>query len=84
MRPVGRLAVGALFAVAALTVGDLSAGEKGKGKVKVGDPAPAFQAVDAQGKPWKSGRSRRQKRRRPLVLPRRPDRRLNPRGLRLP
>lgn len=54
MRPVGRLAVGALFAVAALTVGDLSAGEKGKGKVKVGDPAPAFQAVDAQGKPWKS------------------------------
>lgn len=54
MRPVVRLAAGALLAAAALAAGDVGAGEKGKGKVKVGDQAPAFEAVDATGKPWQS------------------------------
>src|SRR5207253_8177218 len=44
---VGTLILG----LAAFTLGGALAGEK---KVKVGDPAPAFQSVDDQGKPWKS------------------------------
>lgn len=56
MRSVLRLAAGALLiAAAAWIAGSLaSAGEKGKGNVKVGDKAPAFESVDEAGKPWKS------------------------------
>jgi peroxiredoxin Q/BCP len=45
------LAVCALSAAALLAGGSLRAGEKG---VKVGDKAPAFEATDDTGKPWKS------------------------------
>ena len=40
-----------ILGLAAFTLGGALAGEK---KVKVGDPAPTFQSVDDQGKPWKS------------------------------
>src|SRR5207253_5281877 len=40
-----------ILGFAAFTLGGALAGEK---KVKIGDPAPAFQSVDDQGKPWKS------------------------------
>ena len=34
--------------------GGLTAGQKGKTMLKVGDKAPAFQGVDENGKVWKS------------------------------
>ena len=63
MRVVTRASLGlfALGLVALAAGGQLDAGEKkDKGKkvsastLKVGDKAPAFEAVDDQGKPWKS------------------------------
>src|SRR3954453_16260120 len=54
MRWTAKLSV-SLVALAALGLvagGYLAAGEKGK--VKVGDKAPAFEAKDEQGKTWKS------------------------------
>jgi len=53
MRPTA-LAVLAL-GLGILAVGDLPAGDDKGVNVKVGDPVPAFESTDDQGKPWKSG-----------------------------
>ncbi len=54
MRTYFAWALAALAALAAAAGSALTAGEKGM-KLKVGDRAPAFQAVDDQGRLWKSG-----------------------------
>ena len=53
MRLIARLGIAALLCgAAAMTFGGAAAQEKGK--VKVGDKAPAFQATDENGRTWKS------------------------------
>jgi hypothetical protein len=56
MRFLATLTAGA--AILALTTftwsGALTAGEKGKAMLKVGDKAPTFESVDENGKAWKS------------------------------
>jgi peroxiredoxin Q/BCP len=56
MRLLSTLAAGAsVLALGAFTMHPaVTAGEKGKTMLKVGDKAPAFESVDDNGKPWKS------------------------------
>lgn len=55
MRLLNRLGL-ALLALGSLAAvpGAVSAEEKKAAEIKVGDPAPAFQATDDTGKTWKS------------------------------
>jgi peroxiredoxin Q/BCP len=55
MKSLASNATTALCCLATLALGALLAEDKAKeGAVKVGDPAPIFQATDDQGQPWKS------------------------------
>ena len=49
-----RLIGGAVLGVAALVLGGRAAGDDPNAGLKVGDPGPAFEAVDDLGQPWKS------------------------------
>jgi peroxiredoxin Q/BCP len=49
-----RLAIMTAGLCALTAGGGLTAGEKGKTMLKVGDKAPAFESIDENGQAWKS------------------------------